>query len=130
MCLALKVNSKVFSSFLIKSSVNLGFVRTNNKLAKDLMFHKHVAPEYVPKKERVLNYCYGIFADVPDWSYVDGSPAPPANRPTERKAIQRQICERIIFLMNEIENAEKYIDNNKLFQEKLKNNQTKRLVIK
>ena len=48
---------------------------------------------------------YGPLIDAPDWSYLDGRPAPPGSRATRRKEIQKQICERIIDLNKDIDYA-------------------------
>ena len=64
-------------------------------------------------KKRMKNVAYGEMADTPDWSFLDGRPAPPGFRATQRKAIQRQICERIIQLNAEINSAKRQINNKK-----------------
>ena len=70
-------------------------------------------PESFWQKKRKLNNSYGVLADTPDWSFLDGRPAPPGALATQRKAIQRQICERIILLLGEIEKAKKTVVNRK-----------------
>lgn len=105
-------------------------MRLNNKLAENRIFYKRVTPEFVPKKKRRLNNTQGVFSDLPDWSFINGKPGPPTNKQTERKAIQRQICERIIMLSNEINKAEKLIDNNKIFKKEFLKKRKERLIIK
>ena len=70
-------------------------------------------PESFWRKKRKLNNAYGALADTPDWSFLDGRPAPPGTLATQRKAIQRQVCERIITLLAEIERAKKAVVNKK-----------------
>lgn len=57
-----------------------------------------------PKKQFQHFQKRGSFKDIPEWSYLDGKPAPPGMAKTRRRESQKQICLRIMELNNEIEN--------------------------
>jgi len=48
----------------------------------------------------------GTFKDIPEWSYLDGSPKPPGMKLTRRRERQKEICRRIIELSKEIEQVQ------------------------
>jgi len=100
-----------FSAMIFKNSTSL-FLNTSRTLSISSV-QKGRLPDSFWRKKRVLNNGYGIIADTPEWSFLDGHPAPPGNRATQRKAIQRQICKRIIQLLNEIDKAKKTAVNRK-----------------
>ena len=90
-------NSKAFQIF---------FARTLS--ISSVYYGKHPKSFFIKKRQRNNNY--GVIADTPDWSFLDGRPAPPGSRALERKNIQRQICEQIIRLNAEIENSKRLAD--------------------
>lgn len=48
---------------------------------------------------------YGPLTDLPDWSYVDGRPAPATKGQQRRAQRQRVLNERILRLMREMDDA-------------------------
>ena len=56
-----------------------------------------------PRKQYVNFQKRGDFKDIPEWSFLDGRPAPPGMAKTRRREAQKQICLRIIELNREIE---------------------------
>eukprot|EP00035_Acanthoeca_spectabilis_P023023 m.447240 g.447240 ORF g.447240 m.447240 type:complete len:103 (-) comp19486_c0_seq1:206-514(-) len=48
---------------------------------------------------------YGTLTDLPDWSYTDGTPAPPTQAQLRRERQQKRLLERIAQLQAEMEVA-------------------------
>ncbi|KAG8192491.1 hypothetical protein JTE90_018015 [Oedothorax gibbosus] len=46
---------------------------------------------------------YGPLTDLPDWSYADGRPAPLSEGQKKRIKLQKQYCDDIIRLSNEVD---------------------------
>jgi len=75
----------------------------NGKLTKEDHMKMLDARRIKPKNS------HGPLINTPDWSYLDGRPAPPGARAVQRREIQKQICQRIIDLNRDIDKATKRV---------------------
>ncbi|XP_075716809.1 large ribosomal subunit protein mL52 [Rhinoderma darwinii] len=62
---------------------------------------------------------YGPLTDLPDWSFVDGRPAPPWKGQTRRKEENKELASRIVMLSNEIDQGmKKWTEKREILKEK------------
>ena len=101
----------ILPKYVLQCSANI-HLNALKTISTSTVHHGKLPPSFWRRK-RNLNNGYGPLADTPDWSFLDGRPAPPGTLATQRKAIQRQICERIILLLSEIAEAKTKVVNKK-----------------